>query len=84
MALEWLAEQMKRQEPTVTVTCDLTASAVTEDQAMLLFQSARELLINVLKHSGTVRASVSAWITTTCSICAWRMKEQDSISARHR
>ena len=63
MALEWLAEQMKRQELTVTVTCDLTASAVTEDQAMLLFQSARELLINVLKHSGTVRASVSAWIT---------------------
>ncbi len=62
MALQWLAEQMKRQELTVTVDCDLRSSMVSEDQAVLLFQSARELLINVLKHAGTSRASVSVGI----------------------
>mgnify|MGYP001169657324 CR=1 FL=1 len=61
-ALEWLAGHMKRQELTVTVNCDLKSRVVSEDQAVLLFQSARELLINVLKHSGTSQASVSAWI----------------------
>ncbi len=62
MALEWLAQQLTRQELTVTVNCDLEPSVVGEDQAVLLFQSARELLINVLKHAGTSRASVSACI----------------------
>lgn len=62
MALEWLAQHMSQQDLTVTVKCDLEPSVVTEDQAMLLFQSARELLINVRKHAGTFHASVSGWI----------------------
>jgi PAS domain S-box-containing protein len=62
IALEWLAQQMTRQELSVMVNCDLGTSIVSEDQAVLLFQSTRELLINVLKHAGTPRASVSVWI----------------------
>ncbi len=62
VAIRWLAEQMRRQEMTVTVHCDLEQAPVQEDQAVLLFQSARELLINVSKHAGTSRASISVWI----------------------
>ncbi len=62
MAIKWLAEQMRRHEMTVTVHCDLDLAQVQEDQAVLLFQSARELLINVSKHAGTAQASISVWI----------------------
>jgi PAS domain S-box-containing protein len=61
MAIRWLAEQMRRQEMTVVVHCDLEQVQLREDQAVLLFQSARELLINVSKHAGTLHASVSVW-----------------------
>jgi CheY-like chemotaxis protein len=40
----------------------LVLEHVREDQAVLLFQSARELLINVSKHAGTAQASISVWI----------------------
>ena len=61
-AIKWLAEQMKRRDMTVAVDCDIDLTWVNEDQSVLLFQSARELLINVSKHAGTPRASVSVWI----------------------
>ncbi|MGH7182006.1 MAG: PAS domain-containing protein, partial [Nitrospiraceae bacterium] len=61
MALKWLAGQLSRRELIVAVDCDI-AVEVQEDQAVLLFHSVRELLINVSKHSGTAHARVSVWI----------------------
>ena len=58
VAIKWLAEQMRRHEMTVAVHCDLELESLREDQAVLLFQSARELLINVSKHAGTKQASI--------------------------
>jgi signal transduction histidine kinase/ActR/RegA family two-component response regulator len=57
VALRWLAEQMIRQELSVEVR-QLVPDRVSlpEDQAVLLFQSVRELLINVRKHAGTHEA----------------------------
>lgn len=57
LALRWLAEQMLRQELTVEVR-QLVHDRVLlpEDQAVLLFQSVRELLINVRKHARTNQA----------------------------
>ena len=62
VAIRWLAEQMRRQELTVVVHCDLELAQMPEDQAVLLFQSARELLINVAKHAKTAQASIAVWI----------------------
>ena len=60
IALRWLAEQMQRHQLSVTIEIpqqdDLN---LPEEQALLLFQSVRELLINVSKHSGTGEATVS-------------------------
>lgn len=59
-ALSWLADQMQRHQLTVTVeTPQEDDLKLPEDQALLLFQSVRELLINVAKHGGTSRATVS-------------------------
>ena len=57
VALRWLAEQMIRQELSVEVR-QLVPDRLPlpEDQAVLLFQSVRELLINVRKHAGTHEA----------------------------
>ncbi|MGC3976467.1 MAG: response regulator [Nitrospira sp.] len=62
VAIKWLAEQMRRHEMTVTVQCEADLAPVREDQAVLIFQSARELLINVSKHAKTSQASISVWI----------------------
>jgi len=61
-AIKWLAEQMRLRDMTVAVDCDINLEWVNDDQSVLLFQSARELLINVSKHAGTPRASISVWI----------------------
>jgi PAS domain S-box-containing protein len=55
-ALKWLGEQMPRQGLTVSSTIDAESLNLTENQAVLLFQSARELLLNVVKHARTDRA----------------------------
>ena len=53
-ALRWLAEQMKRFDLNVTLQMTtLDEHPLPEDRAILLFQSTRELLINVAKHAGT-------------------------------
>ncbi len=60
--LKWLGEYMKKHDLTVTVAApDDVAVKLPEDQAMLLFQSVRELLINVAKYAGTRQA----WVTMT-------------------
>ncbi len=58
-ALTWLSQQMLRQELSVSVTQRVPdALPLPEDQAVLLFQSVRELLLNVKKHAGTCEAMV--------------------------
>ena len=59
-ALKWLADQM-RQQYQLSVQVDVqTGLSVTlpEDQSVLIFQSIRELLINVAKHARVDQASV--------------------------
>ena len=56
--LTWLGHQMKRHDLAVTVEVPNTEFALPEDQAVLLFQSVRELLINASKHAQSNRAHV--------------------------
>src|SRR6478752_2511299 len=58
-ALKWLGEYMQKLSMRVTVNVPEQLELVLpEDQAVLLFQSVRELLINASKHAGTGEASV--------------------------
>jgi CheY-like chemotaxis protein len=57
-ALRWLGEQMQRHELTVTVQIDTDDLSLPEDRALLLFQSVRELLMNVVKHARSDTATV--------------------------
>ena len=57
--LKWLGGYMQKYNLTVTVTVpEAMKLKVPEDQAVLLFQSVRELLMNAWKHAGTGKASV--------------------------
>ena len=57
--LTWLADHMQRQELAVTVDLEQAGDApLPQDRAVLLFQSVRELLINVAKHGIVKRAMV--------------------------
>ncbi len=59
-ALKWLAAYMERHELAVTLEVpDDPHLALPEDQSVLLFQSARELLMNTSKHAETGAASLS-------------------------
>lgn len=42
--------------------------ALPEDYAVLVFQSVRELLFNVLKHAGTDAATVEAFVSDQCHL----------------
>src|SRR6185436_12427893 len=58
-ALKWLGEYMQKLSMRVTVNVPEQLELVLpEDQAVLLFQSVRELLINASKYAGTGEASV--------------------------
>ena len=58
-ALQWLANQMRRQDMVVAVElADEEDLGLSEDQAVLLFQSVRELLMNASKHAATGEAWV--------------------------
>ena len=57
--LRWLADHMKRQELAVIVEVEgVPTSSLPEDRAILLFQSVRELLMNVSKHGALKEATV--------------------------
>ncbi|MDP1524388.1 MAG: PAS domain S-box protein [Rhodocyclaceae bacterium] len=59
-ALRWLAEEMDREYGlAVTVLQDAMVVTPSEAQREMLFRTARELLINVVKHAGTRQASLS-------------------------
>jgi PAS domain S-box-containing protein len=59
-ALRWLGQQMERHQLKVHVRVapDLHPKLPT-DQALLVFQSVRELLMNIAKHSGTGEACLA-------------------------
>jgi PAS domain S-box-containing protein len=59
MALTWLAEQMATHGLTVSLKVSSSFMDPEEDQAVLIFQSARELLLNVVKHANTDHATLS-------------------------
>jgi signal transduction histidine kinase len=58
-ALTWLGKQMPLHGLMVDVRLSDDRVQLPDDQSVLLFQSVRELLINVAKHAGTDRATVS-------------------------
>jgi signal transduction histidine kinase len=58
-ALAWLGDHMLPHGLSVAVTIGKDCRQLPEDQAVLLFQSVRELLMNVSKHAGVDRATVS-------------------------
>lgn len=61
-ALDWLAEQTQAQHG-ISVTCidDMSSKLIDESLRVLLFQAARELVFNIVKHARakTVTISVS-------------------------
>jgi PAS domain S-box-containing protein len=62
--LKWLGDHMKRYELDVKVSLEAVDPLELPDaEAVLLFQSVRELLINVSKHSGTHQGWVSSHVS---------------------
>jgi PAS domain S-box-containing protein len=58
-ALRWLAVQMQRHQlAVITQIPSGDDPNLSEEQALLVFQSVRELLVNVSKHSGVGEATV--------------------------
>lgn len=57
-AIKWLAEQMQRYDLTVQVELPERPMILPEEQAVLVFQSVRELLMNSAKHSKSSQAKV--------------------------
>ena len=57
--LRWLIEQMRYQGLVVTLYSSFDHLKLPEHQAILLFQSIRELLINVTKHAQCDEATVN-------------------------
>jgi PAS domain S-box-containing protein len=60
--LRWLEEYMRTYHLNVTVQLSHEEIQVADDQALLLFQSVRELLINCAKYAETSEAWVEAHI----------------------
>ena len=54
-----MADEMKKHRLTVNVRLATTQLPLSESQAILLFHSVRELLINTAKHSGTNQATLT-------------------------
>jgi signal transduction histidine kinase len=68
-ALTWLAEQMPLHGLAVEVRLAAEKVSLPDDQAVLIFQSVRELLINVVKHAGVSHATVSLRIDEQNRLC---------------
>ncbi len=76
MGLTWLAEQMEQHGITVTMQVPSSSFHVEEDQAILLFQSARELLMNIVKHAGTKQALLSVVTTPAGDMLTIRVADR--------
>jgi len=57
-ALQWLSEHMRAHGLTVQMQIEADSVDLPDDQAILLFQSVRELLFNVVKHAQVKTARV--------------------------
>ena len=57
-AIRWLGERMQQHGLTVTVHIEDEDLLLPEDQAVLLFQSIRELLMNTIKHAKSDSATI--------------------------
>jgi len=57
--LKWLGAYMHKHDMAVTVTVPEANLQLPEDQALLLFQSVRELLMNAWKHAATGKTDVT-------------------------
>ncbi len=64
-ALRWLSEHMQTRGLTVEVQMGMDRLNLPDDQAILVFQSVRELLLNILKHAGTNHAKIEVDNTST-------------------
>ena len=58
MSLKWLAGRMEKYGLRVEVHTNDQTFELSEDRVILLFQSVRELLFNVLKHAGSREVTV--------------------------
>jgi PAS domain S-box-containing protein len=59
-AVEWLTEHIRTKHGiSVKFESDLRTRRLSQDIQILLFQAARELLVNVVKHAKTIVASIS-------------------------
>lgn len=58
-ALKWLAEQMQARGFSLSVEVENVSLSLSDDDALLLFSSVRELVLNVLKHGGTNQAKLT-------------------------
>ena len=68
-ALAWLAKEMPLHNLKVEVHLLQEHVPLPDDQAILLFQSVRELLINVAKHAMTDRATVTLQVDEQNRLC---------------
>ena len=64
-AFQWLSEHMRTHGLTVDVQVGSDRINLPDDQAILVFQSVRELLLNIVKHADTNRAIVAVAPTLT-------------------
>ncbi len=58
-ALRWLAGQMPRHGLAVDVSIGQDSVTLVNEKALLLYQSVRELLMNIVKHAAVNRAMVA-------------------------
>ena len=58
-SLIWLGDQMKQHGLAVTVKAAAPSFTLPDDQAILLFQSVRELLFNIIKHAKVDHAGIT-------------------------
>jgi len=65
-ALRWLAGQMPRHGLAVELSVSSEALPLTSDMALLLYQSVRELLMNIVKHANVSRAFVTLEVESAC------------------
>jgi len=86
MALKWLAEQMIQRDLQVSLELGAEHLALPEDQAMLLFQSVRELLMNIVKHASAKQARITVreeegWLHITVADQGRGFSPPDSVPA---
>ena len=65
-ALRWLVEQMPRHGLTVDLSISSESLPLTSDNALLLYLSVRELLMNIVKHAAVNRALVTVDVASEC------------------